>query len=443
MPLRDADPTRTDRSHRPVTFLITATTQRRRPIVRYYLASAAGIAAHLVLLATAAFGFTLPSAFSGSDGDFHPMANTTVDLTAARTGPWETTAPLTPGTGVYDAEQWVVVFRYSSVTIDPNVTVTFKNHLPNAPVIWLVTGDITINGTIRLNGAIGAGAGSGPALTSEPGPGGFAGGRGSRCTVAGSAGKGPGGGSYPPTGGRYATAYGNAGVFPLIGGSGGGGSDACNGPGGGAGGGAFLVATAGTLTLNGTIEANGGQGSGLPCTICGNHGAGGSGGGIRIIAGTVQGTGALRAIGAENGGPGRIRVEAEVDTLQDRGVPEFSFGVPIALPRIFRIDDDGVPTIRVVTLGGQPVPTDPNALEAFPSQDVTLSAAGTATLVMEGENLPQNSTVVARIVRQTGNAELVSAVFTGPGNGPSKTSWSAEVPVAGGFSTIQARAQLP
>jgi len=92
----------------------------------------------------------------GSDGAFNPTANVEVDLSQAVTGapgvwgePW-----LQPGTGtgVYDADKWAVVFKYSSVNIPSGVTVTFKNHASRAPVVWLVQGNTTIAGTVNLDG---------------------------------------------------------------------------------------------------------------------------------------------------------------------------------------------------------------------------------------------------------------------------------------------------
>src|SRR5690606_28163113 len=97
--------------------------------------------------------------------------------------------------------QWAVVFRYSTVTIPAGVTVTFKNHPSYAPVIWLVDDDISILGTLSIDGAIGHGKSPAPVSLAEPGPGGFRGGRGLRIGSEGSAGFGPGGGGHNDGGG--------------------------------------------------------------------------------------------------------------------------------------------------------------------------------------------------------------------------------------------------
>ena len=81
------------------------------------------------------------------------------------------TTASTPGAGVYDPNQWAVVFKYSSVIVDGVYTVTFKNHPSHAPVVWLVSGDVTLAGEVNLDGQPWVYA---PALA-EPGPGGFRG----------------------------------------------------------------------------------------------------------------------------------------------------------------------------------------------------------------------------------------------------------------------------
>ncbi|MBK8093158.1 MAG: hypothetical protein IPK32_14525 [Verrucomicrobiaceae bacterium] len=90
---------------------------------------------------------TIPS--DGSDGAFAPAANVEIDLGLATTALWNTPGS---GNGVYDAEKWAVVFKYSSVNIPAGVKVTFKNHPTYAPVVWLVQGNVTIAGELSLKG---------------------------------------------------------------------------------------------------------------------------------------------------------------------------------------------------------------------------------------------------------------------------------------------------
>src|SRR5690625_5076284 len=430
----------------------------------------------LPFLATALFSVSALAAISipsdGSDGAFEPVADVVVDLSLAPSAAWQTPGD---GHGVYDPAQWAVVFKYTSVNIPEEVTVTFLNHPSRAPVIWLVEGDVVIDGTVVLDGAPGH---SGNSLRNfaEPGPGGFRGGRGSDASTRGAGGMGPGGSFYgdndnhASSGAGYGTpgslagtglggatpgsaggVYGNAGVFPLIGGSGAAGSaNGAAGKGGGAGGGAILIASPGNILLSGGIRSNGGAGSATGNLGGGNNRAsgGGSGGGIRLIADTISGNGTLRAQGGPGGSPvgsagghggdGRIRVEAFSNELVDLGNPQFSLGVPEENPRIFR--DQTTPTIRSVSLDGQPVPDDPRGALSFPNTDVTMSETGTATLVIEAENVPLDSEVIARVIRRTGKDSAYVAALT---SGTFESSlWTAEVDISGGFSTVQVSAEF-
>jgi len=104
---------------------------------------------------------------------------------------WGCPSPVA-GQGVYDAEQWAVVLKYTSVVIPSGVTVQFARHGKLAPVVWLVEGDINIAGTIDLRGADGYSATQTPIIP-LPQPGAFRGGHGGTLTTA-TAGHGPGGG---------------------------------------------------------------------------------------------------------------------------------------------------------------------------------------------------------------------------------------------------------
>jgi plastocyanin len=264
---------------------------------------------------------------NGTDGPLVITANTEIDLSQAVTGTWDQDNTANAGKGVYDPAKWAVVFKFSSVTVNSGATVTFKNHPSRAPVVWLVNGNVTIAGTVSMNGQNGQLA---PVL-SEPGPGGFRGGLGSYLSVMnGGAGFGPGGGGQQGNAGgpggygsngvhdtaaQRGFAYGNPSLIPLIGGSGGAGDpEFTNNLGGGAGGGAILIASQGLLTISGQIRTNGGNG----LNEWSQNSGGGSGGGIRLIADTLSGSGALTAVGGTGwhiSGLGRIRIERVTATL--------------------------------------------------------------------------------------------------------------------------------
>src|SRR6266581_7494969 len=70
------------------------------------------------------------------------------------------------------------VLNYTTVTVPLNVTVMFTPNAANTPVTLLATGDVTITGTLSVNGFPGATSGGNPPSPGGAGgPGGFAGGR--------------------------------------------------------------------------------------------------------------------------------------------------------------------------------------------------------------------------------------------------------------------------
>jgi hypothetical protein len=252
------------------------------------------------LLARAATAAIVVPGANGTDGALNITTDTVIDLSQAPTGSWDQDNTANAGKGVYDPEKWAVVFKYTNITIATGKKVTFKNHATRAPVVWLVSGNVSIEGMVDLSGESARDVWSssldgwawqpthrplGGRLT-EPGPGGFRGGaplRGGNTKSA--AGFGPGGGRTGPwnsnphlgTSGGFGLAagrvdgvgtggiaYGNPSLIPLIGGSGGGGSEhglwEIWGRAGGAGGGAILIACANQISLvSAQIKAAGGD----------------------------------------------------------------------------------------------------------------------------------------------------------------------------------------
>ena len=128
-----------------------------------------GALAFVLCALTTVASINIPS--DGSDGALVVSNNFVIDLSQAITGKWNDNNSANEGKGIYDPEKWAVVFKYSSVTIQGGATVTFRNHASRAPVVWLVSGDVTINGMVSLDGQQGL---TSPWLA-EPGPGGFRG----------------------------------------------------------------------------------------------------------------------------------------------------------------------------------------------------------------------------------------------------------------------------
>jgi len=404
----------------------------------------------------------------GSDGALLITESTNIDLSLATTGAWNTNNSANAGNGVYDPSQFAVVFKYSSVVIQGGATVTFKNHASRAPVVWLVSGDVVINGTVSLNGQDQVQV----PLLSEPGPGGFRGGVGNIGGGAGNgAGFGPGAfnviaspvndngglgvGNYGQTIGFNgfvgSSPYGNASLIPLLGGSGGYGGYGRMG--GGAGGGAILIACANTLSVTGTIQANGGYGfdnSSDPYYYGVENG--GSGGGIRLVANTISGSGTLTCYGGtanggvpESGGLGRIRIERVTDTSGFQIVPDASLLslTNATSPNIF-MPATG-PSVAIETIGGLSAPADPRSSFGALGADVTLPQLPSTTVTVLTTNVEPQSVVTVRVTpRSSGNfTDTVANLYQTVSQSPLVIRWTANVPVSGGYAAIIAHVVRP
>ena len=402
-----------------------------------------------LLLAGACLGIqaaiNVPS--DGSDGALTITTNTVIDLGQAVTAPWNAENSANAGKGVYDTNKWAVVFKYSSVTIAPGATLTFANHPSRAPVVWLVEGNVTIDGSVSLDGH----QRETPPRIAEPGPGGFRGGFGSFAVGVGQGpGFGPGGGQNPRNGDRYggsfgslgyggSVTYGNPSLVPLIGGSGGSGdSDFPGSSSGGGGGGAILIACSGDLILgsSGTIRANGGNGGAGEVN---NHSAGGSGGGIRLVCDTLSGNGVVNTLagtGYRSGGLGRIRIERATNAFDGETTPD---------PSVVPLQAGATPLIWLPENGPLPAPADPRASFGAYGPDVALPQASTVPVIVETTNAEEASVVTVRVTPRA-NGSYTETVAGPPEivtTSPLVLRWTANVPVNGGYSAVQVKVQRP
>jgi hypothetical protein len=356
--------------------------------------------------------------------------------------------PLTPVAPPNGPSSYVVpantngVYNYTIVNIPSGVTVTFQKNAANNPITLLASGDVTISGTISVNGAAGNNT-----IPGTGGPGGFDGGVGGYVNTAGYRGQGPGGGvassgiqggaggfssagsvyqgcsnCYPyncsnsaPGGG----AYGNASSLPLIGGSGGGGGTGTStsyGGGGGGGGGAIVIASSGTINAasSGSITALGGNGAGATF-----FGGGGSGGAIRLIATTITGEGSITATGGSGGGTtacnvwgsgaasvGRIRLEAWQITRTSNTNPTYTTLLyPVA------VNPDSPPSLAITQINdiSSPSPT----FGAFRTPDVTLpyNTTGPVMVTVTAQNVPAGKVVTVKALPESGN-NVITATGT-------------------------------
>jgi hypothetical protein len=342
---------------------------------------AALVLAFMAVMPVVHADLTLPTT-DVSDGVLNITVSTNIDLSKAVTVSAWTNTNLNPGSGVYDPVQWAVVFKYSSVYIASNATVSFINHQTHAPVVWLVNGNVTINGTVNLDGLSST---TDPNYLTEPGPGGFRGGAGPNGNGPGF---GPGGGTggyIPPS---YFGSYGNLQVLPLIGGSGGSGYGTSNG---GAGGGAMLIAATGSMNLtNGYLHANGGNGN--------NTFNSGSGGGIRLVASQISGNSSSSIQALAGGGisaPGRIRLEAD-SVNGSLNINPATAGVLPDSPVVKIFPDTNAPTVTILSVAGiSSGLADPKAImsSGVNADDVTLVTTNVVTIQLRTQNFPTNGTV--------------------------------------------------
>ncbi len=373
----------------------------------------------------------------GSDGALNITQNTEIDLSLAVTGQWNDSNAANAGKGVYDPNQWAVVFKYSSVNVGPGATVTFKNHPSHAPVVWLVGGDIVISGTVSVDGR-GYNT-SNPLSPNEPGPGGFRGGAISPLST-GKGGYGPDGGrpidnfggenSY---GGNYGVSYGNPDLAPLIGGSGASGiPGGYLGRGAGASGaGALLIATSKSVLIEGQIRALGGYTIDSRGALGAQVSKGGDGA-IRIVGDTIQGGGQI------NAGSGRIRTEANSLSARLTLTPN-TIGVPPGLnPQIWPIES--APRAFIRSVHTAPVPNNPLA-GVETATDLNIQTNGALKVTIETRNFPPNGAVTLRVIPKYGAFYDVAAGFAN--GGFSNATWSATTTLPQGFCVLQAHATSP
>jgi hypothetical protein len=384
------------------------------------------------------------SGSTGADGAFAPASNTALQV---------------PESGI---------FNFTTVNIASGVTVAFIKNSKNTPVVILASGNVTISGTININGTNGSyitpGAG---------GAGGYDGGQGAPPKQYGQRGSGPGGGSggapkmnsasgggsgggggssgsggvgnsaYTDSpGGAGGIAYGNDKIIPTIGGSGGGGgggTTAWSGGAGGGGGGAIVIASSGTIIINGAITANGGAG------VNGEHGDGGGGGGgsggsIRLIANTISGTGSFYANGGSGGAgfvgynagagsAGRIRFEADALTRSGGSCsPAYTYALPND------VVPSNAPTLTIASVAGVNAPAVPRG--SMSSPDIVLPAItqNPVTVVLTGTNIPVGTVVTLKASPSIGSATSVTGILEGAD--ASSTSASVQITISTVYPSV-------
>ncbi|HVQ38098.1 MAG TPA: hypothetical protein VMS31_11230 [Pyrinomonadaceae bacterium] len=230
------------------------------------------------------------------------------------------------------------ILNYTSIIIPGACSVRFKPNFRNTPAILLVSGSVSIEGTISLSALFPPfpSCGTIPA----PGAGGFYGG------AINQPGGGAGGGR--PAGPLNGKWVGSLSLVPIVGGSGGAGGSSFTG---GSGGGAIVIASSGTIGVSGVIVANGSRNNCAPS-------GGGAGGAIRLVANSITVTGTLSALGdtksEEAPHPGVIRIEAPAGALFFTGsaspLPLLSTSVNAQV-----VPGSSTPSLTITSVGGFPI----------------------------------------------------------------------------------------
>jgi hypothetical protein len=373
------------------------------------------------------------------------------------------------------------VHNYTTINVAAGATLSFNPNSRNTPVVFLATGDVTINGTITLGGASGRGAtdplASAPGNEARPGPGGFPGGLGAIPVFLGgdgiaSPGGCPGGGaaslvpSANPTGrgragngGSLFTAgsfglgnaepaapiYGDLRLIGLTGGSGGAGGNSIvtvagnsSGGAGGAGAGGILIASSGNIIHNGALQANGGSGHGA--SAYGNAGSDGSGGGaggaVRLMANQISGTGFIQALGGGGAGPGGIG-HIRIETFSLQGLSNFNPSALISTPTVVGLAPGDIPTLTIASIGGVMVPAMPTGSTAMADVTIPPGTMNPVNVLVNSTNVPTGSTINLRITQENGEVVIAS--------GPTNAMGVATIPVNldVGFGIVYATVDFP
>lgn len=207
---------------------------------------------------------------------------------------------------------------------------------------------------------------------------------------------------------------------------------------GGGGAGSIVIASSGTVRVNGSLTANGGPGGNGTPNAWG--GGGGSGGGIRVVANTIAGTGVVQAGGgpsgnqccgygpAPAGGAGIVRLESFAFAYSGSVFPGASFATPglVAPP--------GLPTLAIASIGGSAPPANP--MGNFSTVDVSLPPAVTnpVPVVVAATNIPVPTGIRVDVRPQFGNVSSFNGTLSGT-QGSSSATVSATLP--SGVSVIQ------
>ncbi len=159
--------------------------------------------------------------------------------------------------------------------------------------------------------------------------------------------------------------------------------------------------------------------------------------------------------GSQDGGSGRVRIEANSITIGD-SFPPASNSIPGDPPLYDIWPPEDAPALKVTQIDyidaqtGKSesvlVPDDPEASLDFPSQDVAIDTEQDITLHIEASNVPIDWVVAVRVVPKSGDSIVIDPDVNGdPPPTGDDTFWTRTVTflLPSGIMGVQLRAAQP
>ena len=356
------------------------------------------------------------------------------------------------------------VFHFTTIYIQANTTLRIKasKMRKNGPVVFLATGDVQFgtNAGIDVSGEDGVAVSTPVQILrrpAEPGPGGYAGGVGSRTDTSsitpaadgfgplGSRGVAATSGCFDPLPAASAQSiHMNISMIPLVGGAGGAGGYCATagqtGGNGGAGGGALRIVSATLINFVGGSLLNANGGTRGPA----NQGTGGNGSGgmIHLIAPQVTFAGgvltaiapAINSATPLTGGGGIIRINATtttgIGTAVIRPTPVLGPLYTLPLP-------SGNPEVTITQVNGVNVASPPSG--QVTGLDVVVNASGASTVTIAAKNIPLGTVVNLRISSEiVMDQSITCSPLTGAAPASSSATCTATFPLGANITIASA-----
>jgi hypothetical protein len=188
-----------------------------------------------------------------------------------------------------------------------------------------------------------------------------------------------------------------------------------------------MIASSGTITVNGYVLARGGCWNGSSC----NNAAGGSGGAIRIVASVIAGGGRIDAGGSCGGGDGRIRFDTYENDFSGSiyGSSAFSQGSQFVI-----IPSAGQGAqLTVISVAGVPVSASPTGLLATPDAVVSAQQGNPIAIVVQCTNIPLNTRITVSVTPMNGSPVSGTGYNTTGTQASSTATVTLNLPRGGGL----------